>query len=184
MKSILLTILLSFVLFTSYSQQKYFARDGKVSFFSSTPIEDIQAINNQASSILNMENGELAFSMLMTGFEFEKALMQEHFNENYVESEKYPKATFKGKLLNWEASKIEGSDPASFDVEGDITIHGVTKAYKSKADLKKSEDQIKGETKFRIKVADHDIKIPSAVVDNIAEEVEVTIEITYKPYNK
>ena len=180
--ALLLTILLSSNL--SFGQEKYFSRDGMVKFFSSTPVEDIEAINNQASSILNMETGELAFSMLMTGFQFKKALMQEHFNENYVESDKFPKGTFKGKILNWDKSKLNGNDPTAFDVEGEITIHGVTKPYKVKSNLIKKGDQIEGDTKFNIKVADHDIKIPSAVVDNIAEEVEVTINITYKPYNK
>ena len=100
----------------SWAQKQYFTRQGYVSFFSHTPVEDIKADNNQVLSILDLETGEIAVTMLVKSFTFEKALMQEHFNENYVESDKYPKASFKGIITNLEAVK-----------NGDVTvaiIHG------------------------------------------------------------
>src|SRR5687767_244071 len=112
--------------------QKYMTKTGHVSFFSKAPMENIEAHNNQVSSIINTANGELVFSLLMKSFNFEKALMQEHFNEKYVESEKFPKAEFKGKITNLSAIdfKKEGSQAA--EVAGTLTIHGVTKDVTAK----------------------------------------------------
>jgi polyisoprenoid-binding protein YceI len=122
---------------TIYSQDKYFTRTGTLSFYSETPIENIEAENNQASAILDIQTGEIAVSAQMIGFEFEKALMQEHFNENYIESDKFPKATFKGKILNYSGAP-DDSETTEVTVEGVLTLHGVSKDISTTGTLSKA----------------------------------------------
>ncbi len=169
---------------TLLSQGKYFSRDGKIDFYSKAPVEDIEAHHNQVSSILNTDNGDLVFSLLIKGFEFEKALMQEHFNENYLESDKYPKAIFEGKIMNFPDVDLTKDGSYELEIHGDLTIHGVTKSYTMPATLERKGESLQGVSNFKVAVADHNIKIPSTVVDNIAEVVDVNINITYQPYKK
>ncbi len=184
---IMRTLIISILFFAStalMAQDKYITRTGHVSFFSEAPMENIEAHNHQVTSILNTSNGDMVFSMLMKGFEFEKALMQEHFNESYVESEKYPKSTFKGTIENF--SSIDLTKDGSYDVsvKGQLEIHGISKEYTINGTLTKEGEKIKGDSKFNIKVSDHDIKIPAGKVNNIADVLEITVETSYEPYGK
>jgi len=163
------------------SQSKYIDRAGKASFFSSAPMEDIEAHNNQAVSILDTGTGELVASMLMRSFNFRKALMQEHFNENYIESHKYPKATFKGKVTNINEIDISKNGKCTLDVTGEITLHGVTQPIQTKAEAVVENGTIKAKAVFPLTVKDFKIKIPRLVMNNIAEEVEVTVSFNYQP---
>lgn len=163
------------------SQSKYIDRAGKASFFSSAPMEDIEAHNNQAVSILDTGTGELVASMLMRSFNFRKALMQEHFNENYVESHKYPKATFKGKVTNINEIDISRNGKCTLDVTGEITLHGVTQPIQTKAEAVVENGTIKAKAVFPLTVKDFKIKIPRLVINNIAEQVEVTVSFNYRP---
>src|SRR5687767_5579481 len=126
MKTLLVAILLFGFLGDSVAQSKYIDRNGKASFFSSAPMEDIEAHNNQAVSILDIKSGEIVASMLMKSFNFRKALMEEHFNENYIESNKYPKSTFKGKVTNLDQFDVTKNGKYTLDVAGELTLHGVT----------------------------------------------------------
>lgn len=164
--------------------QKYIARNGDIGFFSSTPIEDIEAHNYQASSVLDIGSGEMVYSVLIKGFEFEKALMQEHFNEKYLESDKYPKSTFKGKILNMDQLDLSKDGVNNVEVEGDLTIKNVTKHIKVKGTLERKGSHIIAKAKFPVHVADYNIHIPAMVKDNIAEVVDVDINVEYKPYKK
>jgi hypothetical protein len=163
--------------------QKYLTQSATIRFFSSTPMEDIEAVNNQVSTAINAENGEMVFSMLMTAFTFEKALMQEHFNEKYVESPKFPKAKFKGSIADFATLKLTET-PTEVTVTGDMTIHGVTKPVTIKGTLAKKGDKIIAVSKFMIVPEEYDIKIPGAVRENIAKEIEVTVNATYDLINK
>jgi polyisoprenoid-binding protein YceI len=120
----------------------------------------------------------------MVGFEFEKALMQEHFNENYVESEKYPKSTFKGKIMAFNTSLLNSDVEKEVIVEGELTIHGVTNTVQTKGILQKKGNNINAHAEFDVKIKDYNIKIPNAVAENIAESVLVTIDLEMEPYNK
>lgn len=164
----------------STAQQKFKCTNGKVKFFSSAPLEDIEAISEKVSAIYNNQNGEVAAIIPISSFEFDNGLMQEHFNENYMESEKYPKASFSGKI-----EKPENNLPGTIfqtEVKGKLTIHGVTKERIIPLTLTYLEDgSVKVTSKFMVKVADHKIKIPSIVFQNIAEEVEVTLDLILKP---
>ena len=157
--------------------QKYITKTGMIRFYSEAPMEKIEAVNNQANSALDFSNGNFVFKVLMKGFEFQKALMQEHFNENYVESNKFPDATFKGNITNLK--DIEFAKPAKDNaiIEGDLTIHGVTKHIKEKGSLEKKDNSILGKAVFNIKIKDYDIKIPNAVVNNLSETVQITVNI-------
>jgi len=165
------------------AQDKFITQTGYTKFFSSAPLEDIEAHNNKVQSVIDFAKQEVVVSMDMQAFEFDKSLMREHFNENYVESEKFPKAIFKGTFTN--GSTIDPSQNGEYPVtvEGTMTIHGVTKPIKTKGTIVVNGSQISAQTKFMVRVADHDIKIPKIVFHNIAEEVEVTVDLKYDPLN-
>jgi polyisoprenoid-binding protein YceI len=158
----------------------YVTRTGHISFFSKAPLEDIEAHNRQASSSINTANGEMAFQVLIKGFEFEKALMQEHFNENYLESDKFPKATFKGKITDMKAVKFRKTGTYNVDVEGDLTIHGITKKITAPGTIVVDADGIHAKSTFKVAIKDYNIVIPSLVKDKIAELVDVNVDMVYK----
>jgi len=160
--------------------QRQMTRTGTIQFFSETDVEDIEAINNQVSSVLDLASGEMAYTLLMKAFSFEKALMQEHFNEKYVESDKYPKAKFKGKIIGFSPSKLTAK-PTEFKVKGSLTIHGVTNEIEVTEKLWKNEKgEILGETTFTIKLADYKIEVPSTVRENISETIEIKVKVNYE----
>jgi len=175
----IIAILFTFLI-SSYvvHAQKYMTKNGNIKFYSETPIETIEATNNQVNSALDIQTGDLVFKVLIKSFQFEKALMQEHFNENYLESDKFPNSTFQGKVTNLSAVNFTREGTYEATIEGDLTIHGVTKKISEKGTFTvKAGDKIHGISKFNVKPADYSIKIPGAVVQNIAETIEVTIEV-------
>lgn len=163
------------------SAQKYFTRDGKISFHSDAPLEKIEAHNSKVSSVLDMSSGDIEFAVLIKSFRFEKALMEEHFNENYLESSKYPKATFKGKVANIGTVDISATGEHTVTVKGEMTIHGVTKPLETTGKLKTGDGSVRASSVFEITVADYNIEIPKVVRENIARVVQVHVEIHYKP---
>ena len=124
---IILFALLSF----SFAKERYITREGVISFFSSTPLEDIKAINKQVSCVLDKSTGEFAFQLPIKGFTFKNALMQEHFNESYLESDIYPKSVFKGKIIDWNAVQLS-ENPTEVFIEGELTIHGIKQKKRAK----------------------------------------------------
>ncbi len=157
--------------------QKYVAEKSVITFFSKALIEDITATNSKTASIFNKQTGELVFSVPIREFQFEKKLMQEHFNEKYMESDKYPKATFSGKLISLDTAQ---ANEQHVKAKGKLTIHGVTKDVELSGTAQ-SGDRITLKSKFKVRLADYNVKIPQLMFQNIAEEVEVTVDITYKP---
>ena len=180
MKRILVLIAITFV-FLATNAQKYMTRNGYIGFYSHTPIEDIKADNNQVASILDISTGEIVFQVLIKSFHFERALMEEHFNENYLESEKFPKSTFKGKIVN--ISEVDFSKPGKYDVsvEGDLYIHDVTNKITVRGTLEIVSGGINANSKFNLTPEDYKINIPGVVRDNIAKTIEVTVTLTYTP---
>jgi polyisoprenoid-binding protein YceI len=161
------------------SAQKYASEKGVITFFSEAAIEDIKAENLKASSMLNTSTTDIAFVVPIREFQFEKKLMQEHFNEKYMESEKYPKATFSGKLdgfVNTDAAGVQ-----QVKASGKLVIHGVTKEVEILGTLETTTQHILIRSKFIVRLEDHNIKIPQLMWQNIAEQVEVSVEFTYKP---
>ena len=157
----------------------YFTRSGTISFYSSAILEDIEAVNTQVTCVLDRETGEVAFRVPIRGFTFKNGLMQEHFNENYLESEKYPYASFKGNIDAWDSINLS-NEPQKVTLTGMMNIHGVSHEIKDTGMISKIDEQVRGSAKFNIIVADYEIKIPKIVRDNIAKIVEVTVNLNLK----
>lgn len=184
MKNILVVLAIGLSLVcTPAHAQKYRLSSSEVSFFSDAPMEDIEAFNKDTKSIFDASSGEIAFVVPIKSFAFEKSLMQEHFNENYLESDKYPDAKFEGKLHGYEAGKSgAGGDTQQVTAKGKLTIHGVTHEVEVPGTIKINGSGLEMQAVFPVKVADYDIKIPKIVFYNIAEEVEVRVNFQYQPY--
>ena len=159
--------------------EKIIARQGQVSFFSYTSVEDIKAENNQVLSIINLQKKEIAVSMLMNAFIFEKALMREHFNESYLETDIYPKAFFEGKIIDFDDT-IDGEQTRI--VKGIFTMHGKSKELEIKTKIEKNEDNYIVSGVFETFVNDYDINIPPLLAGNIAKSISVEFRIEYEPY--
>ncbi len=162
---------------TLSAQERYATRNGHISFHSDTPMEKIEAHNRKATSVFDATTGAIELAVLMKGFEFDKALMQEHFNENYVESDKFPKATFKGRITGITAEDLKKPGSRPVTVEGELTMHGVTKAVKATGTLgMEPTGAIRATGSFTVRPEDYNIAIPGMVRDNIAKEIVIRIE--------
>lgn len=160
---------------------KYIARQGQVSFFSYTTAENIEAKNNQVLSIIDLSNNEIAISMLMNAFVFKKSLMHEHFNDSYIESDLYPKATFKGNIIDFDPSNTLAQTKI---IKGTLTIRGITKEVEIKTLIKKSDKNFVLSGEFEIIVEDYNINIPAIVAPNIAKIISTKFRFEYQPYEK
>ncbi len=156
--------------------QKYTSEKSTVTFFSSATLEDIKADNTKASSVFDASNGNIAFVVPINEFQFKKSLMQEHFNEKYMETEKYPKSTFQGKIVGFDPNAATQNVKA----QGKLTIHGVTKDVEIPGTIEKQGDKLVMKSVFIVKLADYKVDIPKLMWQNIAEQVEVTVNFTYK----
>lgn len=162
--------------------QIYIAKTCDISFFSASPLENIEAVNKACKPIINTATNDVQMKIAISAFQFDKPLMQEHFNENYMESDKYPDAIFKGKInekIDWTK---DGDYPVT--VTGKLLIHGVEKERTINGTLKISGQQITIASTFNIHIADHNIKVPSLYIQNIAEDVEVKLNAVLEPYKK
>lgn len=168
----------------SLQAQKYFTREGKVSFFSDTPMEKIEAHNQQATAVVDLSNGNIEFAVLIKAFRFEKALMQEHFNENYMESTKYPKATFKGQVVDFAKIDLKKDGSVTLKVKGMLTIKDVTKNVETEGTFVVAKGALSAKSAFKIAVADYNISIPKLVADKIAKTVDIKVDATLAPLNK
>ena len=186
MKSILVIIVgLNILVHQGWSQDRYFTKTGSISFYSHAPIEDIRAINQQVASMLDIKTGDILFAVLIRSFVFRKAMMQEHFNENYMESEIYPRSTFEGRIIN--INEIDLSVPGNYTVNitGDLTIKDQSNPIETTGTLSvQSDKRIKGDSKFTIQVKDYGIAIPRILRRKIAENIEITCELMYEPYDQ
>ena len=184
MKTKYLIITIIVLLSTSVFGQRYITKTGHIWFHSEAPLETIEAHNSQVNAAMDIKTGAIVFKVLMKSFIFEKALMQEHFNENYIESTFYPNATFQGKITNFE--HIDFSTPGTYKAEitGELTIHNMTNKVMATGTLEVTPEIIHGKSKFSIQVADYNIRIPDVVAGKIAEEVDIYVDIQLKELNK
>jgi len=173
-----------FALFLSFSaafaQGKYGTKDAKIMFHSDSNVEKIEGTNKSAMAAIDAASGAVQFSMLVKGFHFEKALMEEHFNENYMESTKYPKANFTGKITNLGDVKFGTPGTYNATVTGTLEIHGVKKEVTIPGTITCTDTAAKINTKFVVKCSDYGISIPSVVKDNISNDIQVTIDANLK----
>lgn len=156
-------------------------RAGWVEFYSTTPVETIQAVNSTAVSKLDPATGALSIRMRNTGFVFPNHLMQEHFNENYMESEKFPVSGFDGTVEGLDTAALSAGRKVTVSIKGTLDVHGVKKPRTVQGWLQRQPDgNLKGETVFPVKMADHDIKIPSLLTKKFTEEMRVTARFDWK----
>ena len=174
-------VLLNFCTVFKLRAQIYMSRSCEIGFFSAGTVEDIKAINTTSRPIMNTVTGEVQVKISMRGFVFHSELMQEHFNENYLESDKYPDAVFKGKIN--EKLSVGKDSLISVTVSGNLNMHGVEKPLSFSGTVRVSGQQLILYAKFKIHIADYNIKIPSVVNQNIAEDVEVTMNSTLNPFD-
>ncbi len=163
------------------AQDRYFTKTGKIEFTSKAPLEDIEAKNKTVTAVLDTKTGALQFSVQMKGFEFEKALMQQHFNENYVESDKYPKAEFKGALANNAAVNYSKDGTYPVTVKGKLTIHNITKDVEVPGTIKVNGGKIEAVSTFNILLSDYKISIPSPVKDKISNNIRIAVDTKLEP---
>jgi hypothetical protein len=175
--AVLLTLSLSFIFADA---QVYYSKNASVSFFSKTSMEDIKADNNQVLTVLNTKTGDVQFSLAVKGFHFSKPLMEEHFNENYMESEKYSKSTFKGQIE--DINKINFSKDGTYKVvvKGDLTMHGVTKNISVPGNIVVEGGKISSNSKFIVTLSDFNIAIPKIVQQTIQKTIEITTACKYE----
>lgn len=175
MKNIIVCFILVLLGFCKGYGQQYMTRTGFVGFYSQTSLEDIKAENNQVYAIVDAGKKNIAFSLLVKGFIFAKELMQEHFNENYAESDKYPKASFTGTYTGDVQPDKDGVYMVT--IKGNLTFHNVTRSVEEPAELEVKSGRLLGRADFKLKPEDYNIKIPSLVRDKIASEITVHVKI-------
>jgi hypothetical protein len=177
-KIILLVSIIALALQLAHSQ-KYITKTGVIDIYSATSLFTIEGKNQSVGSIIDASNGQVAASAMITAFKFKEALLEEHFNENYMESHKFPKAQFKGQITNWSSVNIAKDGTYAITLEGDLTIHGETRPIKTQGTLVISSGKIKATTEFVVSLANFKIKVEENYKDRINDEVKLTINFDY-----
>ncbi|WP_245882940.1 YceI family protein [Hymenobacter chitinivorans] len=165
----------------SFGQSKFMTKTGRVTFFSTSIIEDIEAINNATAAVIDLNTSQLAFSVPIKDFTFKRTLMQEHFNENYMESGKFPRATFTGRFVGLDVSTLSTAGTHQVKAEGDLTLHGVTHHVTVPGTLEMKNGQLQAFALFSVAPADYGIEIPLLVRENIAKIVSIRVILIGDP---
>lgn len=186
MKKLIITLLFTLlVIHTSEAAgNRYFTKSGFISFISATPLIDIEGTDNRVTSFLDIKTGEMVFMVFIKDFKFRLALAEEHFNENYMYSEKYPQSKFKGKITNIETTDLTKEGTYFVTVEGDLTIKDRTNHVKATGSLEVKDGKIIANSKLNVLLKDYNIEVPKIVEDKVAKEIPITIRMEYEQYNK
>jgi polyisoprenoid-binding protein YceI len=177
MKKIAGLLLLIFFCAGGVNAQKFVTKTGMIRFYSDAPAEKIEAINRQVNAALDVSTGSLVFNVLMKSFTFEKALMQEHFNEKYVESDKFPTATLVGTVINIKDVNFAKNGSYPVIVEGKLTLHGVTKQITEKGTISVANGTVTAMSVINILLSDYGITIPDMVVSKLSNKIEITVNL-------
>lgn len=171
-------LLSCFILLTAVAQAqgKFFTKSGKITFYSNAPLEDIEASTKTAAAVLDAATGAVQFQVLMKSFEFKKALMQEHFNSDYVESDKFPAGEFKGSIINNGEINYNKQGTYTAKIQGKLTIHGVTKDVTTTGTVVVAPDGLKTASVFNISLPDYNIKRPALVKDKLSNTIQITVD--------
>ncbi len=165
--------------------QVFFTKTGYISFYSHTSVEDIKAENFEVLGFINSATGEISFQLLVKGFQFPKATMQEHFNSPaYMDSDKFPQASFKGTITNLKAVNFKKDGVYNLTVQGELTLHGVTKKITEKGSLTIKDGSISSACVFSVSRSDFNISTPAFTAAKIANDIEVNVKCNYQPYKK
>ncbi|TWI85314.1 YceI-like domain-containing protein [Lacibacter cauensis] len=180
MKTILIVICATLLATITNAQDKYFTKSGKIYFDATSPKspENVNAITKTAVCVLDTKTGNLQFSLLMKSFEFERALMQEHFNENYVESNKFPKAEFKGTITNNSNVNYAKDGVYNVKVSGNLTMHGETKTVETSGTVTVKNGKLIAVAEFAVTLADYKITVPQLVADKVAKTATIKVDCT------
>ena len=163
------------------AQERFYTKAGNISFFSKTDLENIDAHNRSVTCVLDTKTGNVQFSVLMKGFEFRKALMQEHFNEDYVESHKFPKAEFKGQVLNNDNIDYSKEGTEQVKVKGQLSIHGQTNEIEVDGTIGVRNGKISITSKFPVAISDYRIQVAAFAKNKVAKTVDVTVSCLLGP---
>jgi polyisoprenoid-binding protein YceI len=178
MKKLILATIALFLVATGFAQDKYFTKNGTITFdaTTSTSPEKVTAVNKSVACVLDSKTGNVQFSVLMKGFEFEQALMREHFHENYLESEKFPKAIFKGQISN--SSQVSYSKNGTYEVivKGQMMMHGETKDLEAKGKLTVSNGKISVLANFSVLLSDFNVLVPRLVGDKVGKTATIKVD--------
>lgn len=180
----LLTVLFLCTQMMAGAQSTYYTKAGTIRFESKAPLENIEAIHRSVTSVLDASTGRVQFSVLMRGFEFHKSLMQQHFNENYVESDKYPKANFSGKVDDNQLISYSANGSYNVQAKGELTIHGVSRPVSVPGKLLVENGLITIQAQFAIILSEYNISIPALVKEKISKEVSIVIHCRLQPLKK
>ncbi|MBL7821718.1 MAG: YceI family protein [Saprospiraceae bacterium] len=176
--------IIALILFVQFGHaQKYFSKNAVLKFHSDSPMEKIEAVNSTASTVIDISSGKIEFAALNNAFVFEKALMQDHFNENYMESTKFPKTVFKGTIQDVSKLNLTATGTYKVMIQGDLMMHGVTKSVSVPAEFVVDSKGVHANAKFTVKCSDFDIKIPAVVKNNISNDVDITVKVDYNLLN-
>ncbi len=162
--------------------QVYTGKTVNVEFYSHTPVEDIKAKTPVMTSVIDFSNNSFAFKIPVKTFDFPNDLMEEHFNENYMESDKYPNATFNGKMTSATKIDITKDGTQTVMAEGKLTIHGVAQDRKIPATLTVKDGKIKIDAKFNVHLTDHKVEVPTIVMSKIAEDIAITVNLAMEKH--
>ncbi len=177
-------LLLSLILYLAGSEstaQKYMTRNGYVHFKSNAKVDDdVEAVNRSMACALDLQTGEIVFTVLIKNFTFRKALMQEHFNENYMESDRFPRATYRGIIADHSRIDFSKNGKHKVKLAGTLTIRDIPKSREDDAELEIRDGVIIITSSFGVACADHDIKIPKLVEDKVAKVIDVDFQVELK----
>jgi polyisoprenoid-binding protein YceI len=179
MKQTLIVFVLFMLALPVFSQKRYFTKSGQINFTAGTGAEDIDGINKATTSVFDAGTGQIEFAVLIKGFEFKRALMQEHFNENYMESDKYPKSIFKGKIINIDKVNFQKDGSYPETIKGVLDMHGVKKEIETTGTFKVTGETVHSDASFTVLLADYKIAIPSLVKDKISQTVTIKVNCNY-----
>lgn len=164
---------------TVFAQDKLITKTGHVWFYSHATLEDIEAHSHQVAAIINTAKGTIAVMIPIMSFEFKKTLMQEHFNENYMESAKYPKATFTGSINNLSEINPQKNGLYKTTVEGDLTIHNVTRHIKASGTVEVKDGKYAVKSIFNVLLKDYNVAVESRLSNNIASTIEINVDLNF-----
>lgn len=179
----LLTCIMAIVITASAAAQRYYTKSGKIIFdaTSSSSPEKIEGTNRTVTCVMDAQTGAIQFALLMKGFEFERALMEEHFNENYVESTKFPKAEFKGKLKDIGNVNLTKDGVYTVKVKGELTMHGQTREVETDAKIQVQGGKISANADFSVTLADFNVSIPGLVADKVSKVAKIKVNCSLEP---
>lgn len=181
MKGILTTIVAVLGFTALCTAQKHITKEGVIEIYSQTSLFTIEAKNQKVASIINTENGEVVASTLVRSFKFKEALVEEHFNENYMESHKFPKSVFKGKIVNFSDINLAKDGNHKVTINGSLTMHGETLPVKTEGELNIKNGKISAKTEFFVSLAAYKIEVEENYKDRIKDEIQLIVHFDYSP---